>query len=448
MKKPVRSGRRLAAVLMVAFGLLWSGAPAGATLLDYYNQLSPSATIYWGFEEATGGAVDYAANGHTGTVSDTDPIRSQPGLDSLEGNVAFTFGGAGSVTSPETFAESNTSTQMAWIKTTSNTGGFIMGITKSSGAHDRMVWISNSGHIYAGVYDSITPYARLASPNTYNDGNWHLVTQTLGPSGWHLYVDSFEVASDLGLTIGESYAGNRSLSVGGFWNFNNNGNAWGNDEDPTGSRYFTGSIDDVVYFHSTQLSAAQIREAYNNGMTQQNNTEVRGVVDPQLTFSVTGRAGVCNGATPSVGTTSSATAVGFGSVDQTANRTAAQDLTVSSNAGSGWSVYLRSSGQMTNGGHSIANIGGTNASPVGFSSPGTEGFGYTTSDLSLGGGTAGRFFSGSSRWAALTTSNELVADESAPTSTTSCVGYSIGVAPTTPAGTYSTVVTYSVVPRF
>lgn len=441
--------RRLAAAAMVIMaGLLGSVMPAFATLGDFYYYSGPaSSSLYWAFDDGSGATEDWSNKGRLGTVTAADPLRLQPGVDSADNNFAFQFNGVGSVTSPDVFAQSDTFTQMAWVKTTSTTGGFIMGLASASGDHDRMVWISDAGHIYAGAYDS--GFNRLRSPATYNDGQWHIVVQTLGPDGWHLYVDSFEVDSDSSVHNAEPYPGTRMFVAGGYSEFNHAPFGWGVVDDPTSSSYFNGSLDEVVYFHDSQKSAEQIRDLYNHAMTERRDADVKGVVDPTLTFTVAGASGSCNGEAQSMGADSTASTVNLGAVDQVAFKTAAQNLTVGSNAANGWSVFVRASAPMTsNTGHAIASVPGTNAIPAGFPALGSEGFGYTTSDLSLSDGTADRFFSGSARWAAFAAGNEVIADENEPTSSTTCVGYRMGVSPTTPAGAYSTQITYTVVPRF
>ncbi len=276
-----------------------------------------------------------------------------------------------------------------------------------------------------------------------------MVTQTMGPAGWFLYVDKELVASNVTRTNGENYIGTRSLQIGGYADFDRSPNHWPPADDPVGSHYFRGYIDEAAYFDNKQPTAARISE-YVDAMWQQSaNAKVLGVVDPIFSMSVAGRTTTCNGETPTGEVTSTSTAVAFGSTDATAQKVGAQDLTVSSNAGNGWSIYTRSTGPMSGRpGHTIANVSGSNATPGAFPAAGSEGFGYTTSDTALLTGTASRFFSGTTQWAAPSTSNELIADETGPTEVTRCVAYRLGISALTPADTYSTQITYTVVPRF
>jgi len=172
-------------------------------------------------------------------------------------------------------------------------------------------------------------------------------------------------------------------------------------------------------------------------------------IDPSLVFtinSVGSGVTVVTGATTTVVTTS--TTIPFGTVNSSVNAIAGHDLTVGTNAGSGYTVYTRYTGVLATGvGGTIPNHTGTNGTPTSFSAAGTAAFGYTTNDYSLGTGTAGRF--NSNLWAGFTTTNDEVAFSSAGVSSeTTRVGYQVGVAANTPAGSYSTTVIMTVVPSY
>lgn len=180
-------------------------------------------------------------------------------------------------------------------------------------------------------------------------------------------------------------------------------------------------------------------------------TVVSAIVDPTLTFTVSDNAAACNGVSPTANTSGSGTAVSLGRVNTGNLPFRSQNLAVSSNANGGYTVYARYTGQMNDGaGHNIANWTGTNASPTATWAANTEAFGYTSSDATLGTGTANRFTNGGAKFAALsTTDSEVSYAASGPVaSDTNCVGYQIGVAGTTRAGSYSTTVVYTAVPVF
>ncbi len=177
------------------------------------------------------------------------------------------------------------------------------------------------------------------------------------------------------------------------------------------------------------------------------NATVSGIVDPSLTFTVAGRATVCNGQSGTgFQTGSSSSSVSLGHLNPTVIGGGAQDLTLATNAANGFVVYLRTSGTTpnvfrTSGGATIADVSGTHSSPSASLSAGTAGFGYTTNDASIA--------FGSNKWAALTSTDETVMTASAGTATKSiCTGFQATVASTTAAGSYSAAIVYTAVPSF
>jgi hypothetical protein len=164
-------------------------------------------------------------------------------------------------------------------------------------------------------------------------------------------------------------------------------------------------------------------------------------VDPALAFTIDllGSSQVVNGVTTTVASTDGT--IPFGTVTSGANSIAAHSLTVTTNAGAGYTVYTRYTQAPTNGSDSINDLAThTNLSPGNFSAAGTEAFGYTTDDttLSAAGDGANRFTTPASQFAAFSTSNAEVAHSTAAvTSENTKVAYQVGISGTTPAGTYN-----------
>lgn len=176
-------------------------------------------------------------------------------------------------------------------------------------------------------------------------------------------------------------------------------------------------------------------------------------VDGSLSFTIAGVTGngslAVNGATITNGLATTSTTIPFGTVTSTTNKIAAQDLTVSTNSGGGYTVYTRYTAKPTSGSNTIEDQAGSNASPAAFSAAGTESFGYTTADSTLSG-TADRFTSsGGNKWAPFTVTNAEVAyNNTAIASQTTRVGFQVGVASTTEPGSYITSVIYTSVPVY
>lgn len=173
---------------------------------------------------------------------------------------------------------------------------------------------------------------------------------------------------------------------------------------------------------------------------------VSATVDPSLSFTISAvsTSQTVNGATTTDASTT--TTVPFGTLSTSANQIVAHDLAVGTNAQNGYTVTIKSTAALSSGSHDMADHSGTNASPATFSAAGTEAFGYTTEDATLGTGTANRFTSG--KWAAFTTSPLEVVYSAAAASETTRTGYQVGISATTQAGSYSTTVVYTATPTY
>lgn len=172
-------------------------------------------------------------------------------------------------------------------------------------------------------------------------------------------------------------------------------------------------------------------------------------VDSALSFSVAGTSSgtSCNGASSNVTTTS--TTIPLSTVTTSTNKIGVQNLSVTTNAGNGYTVYTRYTAKPTSGANTIDDHSGSNASPSLFSAAGTEAYGYTTNDSTLGTGTTARFTDTGNEWAAFTTSNAEVAYNAAAVSAqTTCVGHQAGISGTTETGSYTTTVIYTATPLY
>ncbi len=129
-------------------------------------------------------------------------------------------------------------------------------------------------------------------------------------------------------------------------------------------------------------------------------------------------------------------------------------ITTSTNAYNGYIVYGHDNAPLTYvaTGSTIPQYSSPNSSPTTWSG---NGFGYTTSDSSLTGGTADRFTNGGSKYAGFTVSNpgDPVADHPGPitspiTSEQFTISYRVTANAQNTAGNYRTSVLYVVVPTY
>jgi hypothetical protein len=257
-----------------------------------------------------------------------------------------------------------------------------------------------------------------------------LGTNTISAGGWGVSV--VDGASD---QLRATLAGGATPSASGSITWNNVTNSSTADTTYFGLFQTFTNVDCVT----GPIDSAVVTLIFKNGSL------VSLTIDPTLTFTVAGvtSGGTINGVPTTI--TSTPTAVNFlNAVTSVANGVSAHDLSASTNATGGYSLYIRNTGLLTSGSNTITNHTGTNATPTAFPAAGTEAFGYTTNDSSLNSGTAARFTTGPS-WAGFSdTTNELVGDSSGPIgATTTRVGHQVGVSGSTEAGTYQTTIIYT-----
>ena len=204
------------------------GEPSGATAFDWT-----------GFEDAT----------LSGGLS-----QGAPGAINGDTDAATTFdGNTGNAVDPNAIVGPNTFTEEAWIRTTSTSGGKIIGFgdqqTGNSSSYDRHLYLDASGKVYFGVYNNglYTTQSKAA----VNDGQWHHIVGTLGSTGMTLYVDGRKVGTNGSTTAAQAYTG--------YWRIGgDNLNGWGAD-----GAYFNGDIDDVAVYTSA-LSTDQVTKHYTD----------------------------------------------------------------------------------------------------------------------------------------------------------------------------------------
>ncbi len=193
-----------------------------------------------------------------------------------------------------------------------------------------------------------------------------------------------------------------------------------------------------------------VRKFVTNGPTltlvTNNTTDVSVTIDPSFTFTIGNRSSSCNGESNFATAAGSATAVALGHLAAGTNVSGGQALTVASNAGYGFTVYIRgpySSGNLRSGSHNWTDVAGSYASPAVLGSG--ERFGYTyadsTSSSSVTNPSSGYF-------AALDSTNRAVMGSATYNGGTGCVSFDAQASATTPAAAYTATVVYTAVPTF
>lgn len=187
---------------------------------------------------------------------------------------------------------------------------------------------------------------------------------------------------------------------------------------------------------------ARYGTASESGWSQ---TATASTVAQNLTVAVDG----VNSGTAIAGLTTTVTstsgAVGYSSltIGDASPNIAAQKITVTTNATTGYTTTIQQNNNLTTGVDEIDPVAGTNASPAAFGTGVTRGrFGYHTTDSSLCTGTTSRFTSNDT-FAAISTSPYEIACHTAPiTNDITNVLYKLVVGNLQEAGNYQNTVTY------
>jgi len=219
---------------------------------------SQGASTYWRLGESSGAtAVDWAGSNDgavTGGVS-----RGATGAIVGDTNRATVFNGSsGLVATQNPIPGPNTFSIEAWFKTTTTSGGKIIGFGNIpvgvSAFADRHIYMDNAGHLIFGVQNGAARTQQTAG--TYNNGQWHQVVGTLGPDGMNFYVDGTRVATRTDVVSGRARSG--------FWRVGGDIlNGW--PSAPT-SKYFNGTIDEVSIYDKV-LTAAEVSTQYQLATT-------------------------------------------------------------------------------------------------------------------------------------------------------------------------------------
>ena len=247
----------------------------GSATTDAYSAtvLADGAQTFWPLSESAGSVLAYD---HAGGADLTMGAHGTFGVAGPHaGSTAVSFQGdptiPGTFTPPFTFTDPVFSTSTAgtvgtasvlgtysveaWVKTTSATGGMIVGDglwqTADSQVVNRLLYLDAAGDAHFGVYNAGVNTS-IAGIVPINDGSWHHVVGTVGASGGALYVDGAKVAGSAAMADTSVYFGH--WRVGG--------------DSLTGwplapaNGYLAGSIADAAIY-PTALSAAKVLLHFN-----------------------------------------------------------------------------------------------------------------------------------------------------------------------------------------
>ena len=231
--------------------------PAGTTGAAPYGDAvrADAPTAHWPLGE-TAGTAGYDWVGADDLTVDASATRGAAGAIPAEsGTTATTFAGTAALPAPATALRTgpDTFSAEAWIKTTTTSGGKIIGFgnnrTGDSTGYDRHVYMTNDGRLVFGVYDN--GVRTVATPQAYNDGAWHHVVATMNSAGMTLYVDGKRLGGRADTVKGQPYSG--------YWRVG--GDNLGGWPDSPASKSFAGTIDEAAVY-PTALGAARVAAHY------------------------------------------------------------------------------------------------------------------------------------------------------------------------------------------
>ncbi|MDN3444169.1 PKD domain-containing protein [Microbacterium sp. APC 3901] len=207
-------------------------------------------TLYWRLDETSGTvAADASGSSQRGSYFGAHTKVAAGALDGVTSG-STTFEG-GQLISQKSFVNPVVYSTEAWFKTTTSSGGKIIGFgnsaTGNSSSYDRHVYMTDAGRLVFGAYTGQT--VTVTSDDSYNNGQWHHVVATQGPAGMRLYVD--------GALVGQN-PNTSAQSYSGYWHVGGDV-TWG-----PGGNEFAGTIDEVAVYSSV-LSPAAVADHYSLG---------------------------------------------------------------------------------------------------------------------------------------------------------------------------------------
>ena len=235
--------------------------------------LADGAAHYWSFDETDGDkAEDFVAQRNL-TIRGKAYKRGSQSVLGSGASLGLTSDSANkSHAATRVASQAPTAFSMeTWVRTTSTSGGEIMGYgsssTNQSWSRDRMVYMRNDGTLSFMLYPG--KLTTITTPKSYNDGQWHHIVASMSPTtGAMLYVDGNLAAFDGSMTEGQSYSG--------YWRIG--GDALGGVNGQPSNTNIQADIDEAAVY-STPLSARQIAEHYTAATGKQVQADDNGGKD-------------------------------------------------------------------------------------------------------------------------------------------------------------------------
>ncbi|MDH2428942.1 LamG-like jellyroll fold domain-containing protein [Sphaerisporangium sp. TRM90804] len=235
---------------------------SGTTGGDYTEAVAgDDPAHFWRLGEASGTAV-YDHTAFYDMTANAGVTRGASGAIGGDTDGASTFAGDGTGFAAPAGTEPPPPnlTIEAWVRTTSTSGGKIVGYggssTGNSSNYDRHIYMDNAGRIWFGLYPNAV--RTVNSSASFNDGQYHHVVATLSATaGMALFVDGKKVGQNASTVSAQNYSG--------YWRIGgDNLNGWPNQPS---SMYLAGDIDDVAIYPAALPQAKVIDHYVASGRT-------------------------------------------------------------------------------------------------------------------------------------------------------------------------------------
>jgi hypothetical protein len=211
--------------------------------------LDDGASLYWRYDDSAAPfTADSSSGDNSGVQVNAPALRQTPPAVGGSSTAIGLNGTNQQIHSARRTAAPGSFSVETWFRTTTTRGGKLIGFgnntTRNSGNYDKHVYMTNNGQLVFGV-NSGGPRT-LASPSGYNNGAWHHVVASQGPSGMALYVDGVLIGSN-------NVTGNQQYD--GYWRVG--GDNLANWPSRPSSNFFAGQIDETAVYPSA-LTAQQV----------------------------------------------------------------------------------------------------------------------------------------------------------------------------------------------
>ena len=164
--------------------------------------LADGATQLWRYDEVSDVFFsDSSGNGRSGVITGSGSYQQPAAIPNDASKALLLTGGETRVVASKRSSAPLVWSQETWFKTTTTTGGVILGFgsrqTMKNRHGDRQIFMSDNGTVSFGISVNDTTAAVITSPKSYNDGAWHHVVATHDLTGMTLYLDGARVAHNI-----------------------------------------------------------------------------------------------------------------------------------------------------------------------------------------------------------------------------------------------------------